>query len=177
MLCSGSYIASFWIFIHRYITNSPLFIITDCNTLHTKIESKIFGYSFNKIPVPSKSNCLKSMMGKFENFIKRICWKAHFFGNPMMRDNNYTNYDLKRNVSPSQNTALTSFENDIYDMLRNTEFRNVRSDFQDRLREDINKIFLQKLIFFADRSTNLYEMSDTDYNSLLGNNITTNYRK
>ena len=34
-----------------------------------------------------------------------------------MRDNdNYTNYGLRSNISPPQNPALTSFENDIYDM-------------------------------------------------------------
>ena len=33
------------------------------------------------------------------------------------------------------------------------------------------------LFVFADKSTNLYEISDTDYNRLLGNNITSNYKK
>lgn len=51
-----------------------------------------------------------------------------------MHDNNYTNYGLRRNVPP-QNTALTSFENGIYNIIRNIEFRNVHGDFQERLRE------------------------------------------
>ena len=58
-------------------------------------------------------------MDKIENFIKRICWKAHFFENPMMYDNdNYLNYGLRSNISSTQNPPLTSFENDIY-MVRN----------------------------------------------------------
>ena len=77
------------------------------------------------------------MMVKVENFIKRIRWKAHFFDNPMMRnDDNYTNYGFRSNISPSQNPALTSFKVDIYDMVRNIEFRKVRNDFQGKLKED-----------------------------------------
>ena len=63
-------------------------------------------------------------------------------------------------------------------MIRNIEFRKARNDFQDKLKEDINKIRSSKNLFvFADKSTNLYEMSDTKYNRLLSNNITSNYRK
>ena len=63
-------------------------------------------------------------------------------------------------------------------MVRNIEFRKARNDFQDKLKEDIDKIRSSKNLFvFADKSTNLYEMSDTKYNRLLSNNITSNYRK
>ena len=105
--------------------------------------------------------------------------ERNFFGNPKMCDNdNYTNYGLRMNVSPSQNPAFTSFENDIYDMVRNIEFMNVRNGFQDKLKEDINKKRSSKsLLIFADKSTNLYEMSLTDYNMLSGNNISSSYRK
>ena len=72
---------------------------------------------------------------------------------------NYTNYGLRSNISPSQDPALTSFENDIYDMVRNLDFRKARNDFQDKLKEDINEIRSSKNLFvFADKSTNLYEM-------------------
>ena len=76
-------------------------------------------------------------MDKVENFVKKICWKVHFFfDNPMMRDNdNYTNYGLRSNVTPPQNPDLTS-----HDMVRNIKFRNVCNDFQNILKEDINKI-------------------------------------
>ena len=101
------------------------------------MKSKNRGYSLKNIPIPLKANYLKSMMVKVENFIKRIRWKAHFFDNPMMRnDDNYTNYGFRSNISPSQNPALTSFKADIYDMVRNIEFRKVRNDFQGKLKED-----------------------------------------
>ena len=141
--------------------------------------SKNLGHSLKNIPIPSKANYLKSMMDKIENFIKRIRWKAHFFDNPMIRNSdNYTNYGLRSNISPPQNPASISFENYIYDMVRNIKFRIVHNDFQDKLKEDIKEICYSKNLFvFADMSTNLYEMSDKDYNRLLSNNITSNCRK
>ena len=96
----------------------------------------------------------------------------------MCNNYNYTNYGLRSNISPPQNPALTSFENDIYDIVRNIKFKKVQNDFQDKLKEDINEIHSSKNLFvFVDKSTNLYEMSDTDYNKLLSNNITSNCRK
>ena len=84
-----------------------------------------------------KAIYFKSMMDKVEKFIRRIHWKANFFDNPMMRDNNnYTNHGLRSNISTPQNPALTSFENDIYGMVRNIQFRKVRNDFQDKLKEE-----------------------------------------
>ena len=63
-------------------------------------------------------------------------------------------------------------------MVRNIEFRKVYNDFQDKLKEDINEICSSKNLFvFVDKSANLSEMSNTDYNRLLSNNITSNYRK
>ena len=77
------------------------------------MESENLGYSLKNIPIPSKTNYLKSIMDKVENVIKRIRWKAPFFDNPMMHNNdNYTNYE-KQYIIPS-NPALTSFKNDIY---------------------------------------------------------------
>ena len=59
-------------------------------------------------------------------------------------------------ISPPQNHALKSFENGIYDMVRNIEFRKVRKDFQDKFKEDINEIrFFQKLICFCGQVSKL----------------------
>lgn len=93
----------------------------------------------------------------------------------MIRDNkNYINYFFSSNISRPENPALTSFENDnIYNMIRNIEFRNVHSNFQDKLKEGIDKKRpSNNLFFWWDKSTNLYEMPDTDYKSLLGNKVT-----
>ena len=109
----------------------------------------------------------------------RIRWEEHFLGNPMMRNNdNYTNFALISNISPTQNPALTSFENEIYSMVKNIEFMKDRYDFQDKFKEDTNELRSSKNLYvLADKLANLYKMSDTDHNRLLDNNITSNYRK
>ena len=68
----------------------------------------------------------------------------------MHDSNNYTNYRLRINISPSQNLTLTCFENDINDMVRNIEFRNVRNDFQDKLKEDIHEIRFSQNLYRED---------------------------
>ena len=84
--------------------------------------------------------------------MKRIRWKANFFDNSMMRDNdNYTNYGLRSNISVHQNP---DFENDIYDMVGNIEFRKVRNDFQDKLKEAINEILSPKNFMCFSRQVN-----------------------
>ena len=97
----------------------------------------------------------------------------------MMRNNdNYTNFALISNISPTQNPALTSFENEIYSMVKNVEFMKDCYDFQDKLKEDTNELRSSKNLYvLADKLANLYKMSDTDHNRLLDNNITSNYRK
>ena len=80
-----------------------------------------------------------------------------------MHDNdNYTNYDLRSNISPPQNPALSSFENDIYNMERNIEFRKFLTTSK------INSKKTYAKYAPLAKSTNLYEMSDTDYNRFLG---------
>ena len=75
----------------------------------------------------------------------------------MMRNNgNYTNFALISNISLTKNPALTSFENETYNMVKNIEFMKDRYDFQDKLKEDTNELRSSKNLFvLADKSANL----------------------
>ena len=62
---------------------------------------------------------------------------------PSNEDNegmNNNNFGFKSRKCPPQNEDLNDFEADVYNMIKNIEFRNVRDDFQDQLQEDIKKI-------------------------------------
>ena len=88
----------------------------------------------------------------------------------MRNNDNYTNFALISNISPTQNPALTSFENEIYSMVKNIEFMKDRYDFQDKLKEDTNELRSSKNLYvLAGKLANLYKMSDTDHNRLLDN--------
>ena len=63
-------------------------------------------------------------------------------------------------------------------MIRNIEFINVRNEFQDKLRQDLENIQSSKnILAFADESTNLYELYKESYEKLLHDNITQTYKK
>ena len=82
------------------------------------------------------------------------------------------------NKTPPQNENITPFENDIYELVRNIEFKNVKNEFQKKLNSDLKNIRNSKNLFvFADKTNNLYEMSKENYNKLLNENITKTYKK
>ena len=81
------------------------------------------------------------MIGKVENFIKRIRWKAFFYDNEDQRNNNNnSNFGFKSDKTPPQNEHLNAFEDDLYEMIRSIEFRRTRNAFQKQLSEDIKKV-------------------------------------
>ena len=65
----------------------------------------------------------------------------------------------------------------MYDIIRKIKFIKVRNDFQDKLKQDLETIRSSKnVLAFADKSTNLYELSKESYKKLLHDNITQTYK-
>ena len=63
-------------------------------------------------------------------------------------------------------------------MVKNIKFRNVRSNFQFRLTNDVTKINKSPNLFVpADKTNNLYELSVDSYKKLLKENVTASYQK
>ena len=88
------------------------------------------------------------------------------------------NFGFKLNFTPPQHELLSPFESDLYDMIRSINFKPVRSDFQKKLANNINNIKLsENLLIFADKTTNLYEITPEQYKTVLTNNVTKTYRK
>ena len=80
--------------------------------------------------------------------------------------------------TPSQNKYLHAFEFDLYDMVRNTEFKRASSEFQSNLSKEIKRINEYRLLFIPTDGTNkLYKLSKENYNKLLTSNITKLYKK
>ena len=67
-------------------------------------------------------------------------WKASFFENSDCNEddgNTNNSFGFKSRKCPPQNEDLNNFEADVYNMIKNIEFRHIREDFQDQLQEDI----------------------------------------
>jgi len=137
-----------------------------------------FNYSMKNIPLPSKTAYLKTMISKLESLIKRMRWKAYFFDHGSENKCTSNNFGFKSPNSPPQNIHLNAFEHDLYDMIRNTEFKYTPNKFQQQLRND-TKIIKQndKVIVPADKTNNKYKVSVNEYNKLLTENITKSYKK
>ena len=140
------------------------------------MEIKNFGYSLKNIPIPTKSNYLKCLTEKTENFIRRLRWKAyHFCQSNSQPVNESANgyFGFKTLTTPPPNEHLNAFENDLYDLIQKVEFTNVQNTFQQKLRKDVQSIkSSNNMLVFADKSTNLYELSRDHYEKLLHDNIT-----
>ena len=73
-------------------------------------------------------------------------WKAFFFERNKEKDednnnddNETNNYGFRSKKCPSHNDKLDNFESDLYDMIKNLEFRNQHDEFQDQLRQDMKQ--------------------------------------
>ena len=63
-------------------------------------------------------------------------------------------------------------------MISNVQFRRVKNDFQNRLKNDIRSIQSSKKVFiFTDKTRNIYEMEKSNYEKLLTDNITKIYKQ
>ena len=137
-----------------------------------------FGYYLKNIPTPSKRVYLKSMIRKLEHFIKRLRWKAFFHDHKAECNINDKVILIMSDKTPPQHDGLCAFEEDLYNMVKNIKFRNVRSNFQSRLTNDVTKINKSPNLFVpADKTNNLYKLSVDSYKKLLKENVTASYQK
>ena len=144
------------------------------------MEIKNFRYSLKIIPIPTKSNYLKCLTEKTENFIRRLrCKDYHFCKDNLQPANELANgYFGFKTTTPPPNEHLNAFENNLYDLIQKVEFTNVQNTFQQKLKNGVHSIkSSSNTLVFADKITNLYELSQDHYEKLLHNNITQTYQK
>ena len=113
-----------------------------------------------------------------KSFIKTIRWKAFFFERQCENNDEITtNFGFKPVNTPRKNENLNQFESSLYDMVQNIDFKNVKSNFQMQLSNDVKNIKKNpKLLVPADKINNLYELTTEEYNKLLIENISKTYK-
>ena len=104
-----------------------------------------FPYSMKNIPVPSKKLYLKILIDKVELLIKRMRCKALFLEN---ESESTFIYGFKTRKCPPQHKDLMEFEDDLQKMISNVQFRRVKNDYQNRLKNDIRSIQSSKKHLF-----------------------------
>ena len=87
-------------------------------------------------------------------------------------------HGFKSTATPTSNELLQPFEDDLYNMIKNVEFRKVKCNFQNKLQNDIKEIKESPdVLVSADKTTNFYSVTTADYKKLLTENITKGYKK
>ena len=142
------------------------------------MEQHSFDYSTKNIPIPSKKLYLKRLVEKTEQLIKRMRWKAHFFDKEKTESEEIKEcFGFKTSICPPQHPDLVKFEEDLMNMIKNVSFKNIRNDFQDKLRADLTTVkSSNKAFVFADKTRNSYKMGKDTYDKLHTENITKSYK-
>ena len=73
-------------------------------------------------------------------------WKAYFF-ETNQEDENYkkaTNFGLKSDLTAPKIESLSSFENDMYNLIKTVKFKQAGNDFTTQLSRDLKSIEADK---------------------------------
>ena len=140
-----------------------------------------FNYSLKNIPLPNKNTYILTLIDKVEAVIKRMRWKLFWYYNDSNNDEPVAQngkFGFKSKNTPPPQEELESFENDLFNMVASIKYRNSKDSFQEKLKEDIRKINdSDKLLIFADKTTNIYSLSPEEHSKLLNDNVTKTYKK
>ena len=116
------------------------------------------------------------LVNKIESFVGRLRWKLFAIKNPNLK--NKDTFGFNTTNAPPQMIELKPFEEELFSMVKNIEFKPVRNKFQNEINtilKDINRS--KNVIVKADKTRNLYQIPADQYNQIIMNNITTNYKK
>ena len=136
------------------------------------------GYSMKNIPLSSRNEYIMKLIEKIESVARRMRWRAYFFGKQEENNQQSENYGFKSELSPPANGLLQPFENDLFELIRKIKFRGVNCNFQKKLSNNLRNISESPSVFVsADKTTNFYYVSKNNYNKLLREHITQDYKK
>ena len=102
------------------------------------------GYSTKNIPFANQRNYKVQLVDKIEVLIRRMRWKASFFlcrsEDEEDRPCHKETYGLKSQKCPASIKEMSQFENELLQLAKDIRFRELRSHFQSRLKEDVKMI-------------------------------------
>ena len=117
------------------------------------------------------------MINSVEKFVWNLRWKVLFFKKSHTSQNKET-YDFKTTNTPPAVDELIPFEEDLTDLIKNIEFKTVKNEFQDKLKEEKDFIKNESKIFVAaDKTTNFYLIEPKEYQEIVDKNVQKEYKK
>ena len=132
--------------------------------------------SLKDIPLPSQMQYQEMLVSKVESFIGRLRWKLFNINN--RGTTSKQTYGFKTTNPPPQQDELKSFEEDMFALAKNIQFRQVNNSFSSSINEKLKTIHDSKdVLVKADKSKNIYQIPVAEYRKVLQENITADYKK
>ena len=146
-----------------------------------------YPYSLKNIAVPPKFEYQKQFVQQTSKFLRNLRYKAWFALNKGSSTKNdpdlnsdMETYGFLSSKAPPFVGEIKEFEKDVMNLVNLLEYRpkHEKSDFQKNLDRDLQQIkSVQEAIIPADKTRNFYKISKEEYEQMLTENITKDYRK
>ena len=127
---------------------------------------------------PENKTYTTILMDKTCSFVRRMRWRAYHLDNPTELDDHLDTYGFKSRATPPPNILLSSFEHDMFDLVKHIQFRKNTSVFQKELVEKMNTIKRTDGVHVhSDKTGNLYQMTKATHHNFIQQKLTAEYRK
>ena len=157
--------------------NLMLLYILLLSTLWRIMDQVNYNCNTKDIPIPSKKEYRIQLIHSTKKFFDNLCWRVFHFKNPRNTEKNET-YGFSSTKKVPRDDDLNNLESDLYDLIENIEYREVKSNFHKILSDKTNTIKSEtKVIVPADKTSNFYKLEKEKYLSLVEKNVNKEYKK
>ena len=105
-------------------------------------------------------------------------WILLFFTTPREGAKESENYGFKTPNTPPRSEPLDNLESDLLNLAKNVKFRPTHNEFQNTLKADVARVRESpNILVFADKTSNIYELTPDQHKKLILENITKTYEK
>ena len=99
-----------------------------------------FNYSLKDIPIANKKEYLIKLYYATSKFVNRLRWKLLFYNSEDISPHEFKEEDVFKISKSAPSCDLKAFENDLFDIIKNIKFTSYESNFQKKLKQDLNKL-------------------------------------
>ena len=140
-----------------------------------------FNINVKDIPLPSKNQVKKMLVRRTYEHLVRVRWSIMAHLKPEKFSSKKRElYGFRSNLFPKQVDcdALKGFERDMWNLIKHVEFRHVNNTHQKNLSRHKKKIDeCPHVLVPSDKTSNLYEVTQEEYDKLLVDEVTKTYKK
>ena len=134
-------------------------------------------FSRKDIPIPSRQEYISQLVESIIFFLDKCRWKEFHFKNPGY-SRKKENYGFKTRQPPPFDEDLKLLEKLMLEIPSRIVFRPVRNSHQTKLKDKKNNIRAsQNVIIESDKTKNFYQLGPDQYDKLLREAVTKEYKR